>query len=37
MDEHNEAIEVELTPEMEDELTYGKGGPNDDQQSCQQD
>ena len=31
------AIEVELTPEMEEELTYGKGGPNDDQQPSQQD
>ena len=37
MDEQNEAIEVELTPEMEEELTYGKGGPNDDQQPSQQD
>ena len=29
-----EVIEVELTPEMEEELTDGKGGPNDYQQPC---
>ena len=29
-----EVIEIELTSEMEEEMTDGKGGPNDYQQPC---